>query len=122
VAYVSTEAGREDVYVQPFLPVQPARGRAQRERVSPDGGSRPRWRRDGREFYYIAADDTLMAVPVVASGRPGAAQSRPLFRLPPASVYDVSLDGERFLVTKIVKSSAELPVTVVVNWQALLRR
>ena len=121
VAYVSTEAGREDVYVQPFLPVEPARGRAQRERVSPDGGSQPRWRRDGREFYYIAADNTLMAVPVGASGRPGAAQARPLFRLPPASAYDVSLDGERFLGTKIVKSSAELPITVVVNWQMLLK-
>jgi Tol biopolymer transport system component len=119
VAYVSTEAGRADVYVQPFLPTEPARGRAQRERVSPDGGTQPRWRRDGREFYYVATDDALMAAPVAASGRPGTAHS--LFRLPPASAYDVSHDGEHFLVTKIVKSSAELPITVVVNWQMLLQ-
>jgi hypothetical protein len=64
----------------------------------------------------------LMAVPVAADGRPATAQARPLFHLPPGSAYDVPLDGEHFLVTKIVQSSAELPITVVSNWQMLLRK
>src|SRR5262249_30692539 len=58
LAYISNASGNWDVYVQPF----PSRDR--KWRVSPDGGSRPRWRRDGKELYYVGLDQKLMSVAV----------------------------------------------------------
>jgi Tol biopolymer transport system component len=61
LAYTSNESGTWDVYVQPF----PALDR--KWRVSPDGGSRPAWRRDGRELFYTAPDQRLMAISITTS-------------------------------------------------------
>src|SRR5207245_9450570 len=55
VAYQSNESGQHEVYVQPFS------GGGPRVQVSTNGGSQPRWRRDGRELFYIALDGRLMA-------------------------------------------------------------
>jgi Tol biopolymer transport system component len=58
VAYSSNESGRFEVYLQAFP--------APREKllVSPDGGVQPRWRKDGRELFYIGGDERLVTVPV----------------------------------------------------------
>jgi Tol biopolymer transport system component len=123
IAYVSNESGSFEVYVQSF----PARGRKQR--VSTSGGFQPRWRRDGRELYYLTPDRRLMAV-AVSDGdtlRLGAPQL--LFEAPvsnPASgfalrSYDVSADGQRFIVSRVLPSDTE-SLTVVLNWTAALQR
>ncbi len=61
IAYASDESGKFEVYVRPF-PTQPS---AQSTTISIAGGMQPEWRRDGKELYYIAAGNTLTAVPVV---------------------------------------------------------
>jgi hypothetical protein len=63
VAYVSTETGSPEVYVQPFPPP------GARTQVSIGGGSRPRWRRDSGELFYAALDNRLMVVPITTNGK-----------------------------------------------------
>jgi WD40 repeat protein len=101
VAFSSTEGGQAEVYVSAF----PPNGR--HWRISADGGTQARWRRDGKEIFYVAPDRTLMAVSVVISRREfSAAEYRPLFRMEyPYGTYhafDVTADGQRFLVNTIV--------------------
>ena len=69
IAYQSNESGRFEIYVQPFP--GPARKWGP---ISTNGGAQVRWRRDGKELFYIALDDRLMAVPIQLdknSGRRG---------------------------------------------------
>ena len=105
VAFSSTEGGQAEVYVSAF----PPNGR--HWRISADGGSQARWRRDGREIFYVAPDRTLMAVSVVVSRREFAVHEyRPLFRMAyPYGAYhafDVTADGQRFLVNTVVVNPA----------------
>ena len=118
IAYTSFESNRMEVYVRAF----PA-GAGQWQ-VSTSGGGDPRWRRDGKELFYIAANGILMTV-AVESGRvftPGIPQ--PLFDTKinhlwddARNHYDVSLDGQRFLVATPIDNLGSLPLTVVVNWK-----
>lgn len=108
IAFNSTESGRTEVYVTPF----PALGR--KLRVSNGGGFQARWRRDGRELFYLAADGTLTAAPLNRQGsgfEVGAAE--PLFRVefPHANfrAYDVAPDGKRFLVNTLVSRFNGIP-------------
>jgi hypothetical protein len=88
----------------------------------------PRWRHDGKELYYIAADSTLMAVPMSASGRaPEIGVPLAVFRphilyggaLPVgiAWQYDVAPDG-RFLTNVTVDDAVMAPITVIQHWSA----
>ncbi len=119
VAYASDESGRSEVYVQPFQ--RPGETR----RISAAGGSLPRWRRDGRELFYIGPDGQLMAVPMRlgASLEPGTPAV--LFTLAANPVvrthYDVSHDGQRFLVVSPEPGAVSAP-TVVLNWTADMPR
>jgi Tol biopolymer transport system component len=127
LAYISNESGRYEVYIQSF---PKAGGKWQ---VSTGGGLQPRWRRDGKELYYIAPDQKLMAVPIRGeTGRGDSALevSQPLalfqtqmfeagaFVLSDRQQYDVTADGQRFLINTPVEGSASAPLTVVLNWPA----
>jgi dipeptidyl aminopeptidase/acylaminoacyl peptidase len=101
IAYSSTESGDVEVYVAPF----PATGR--KLRISKDGGSQARWRRDGRELYFLSPDRELMAVAVEVKGSEfGAGAPQRLFdiRLPYGQyhAFDVTADGQKFLVNTLV--------------------
>jgi dipeptidyl aminopeptidase/acylaminoacyl peptidase len=123
VAYSSDEQGQFDV----FVATVPQSGALWQ--ISTGGGTMPRWRRDGRELYFRANDGTLMAV-AFGSG-PGTAAieqraaPRPLFPgIPspgnsPIFTYDATEDGQRFLVAT-ARKGAQLPITVLVNWQTAL--
>jgi dipeptidyl aminopeptidase/acylaminoacyl peptidase len=119
LAYGSDESGVENVYVQTF----PASGA--KWQASSAGGSSPRWRRDGKELYYLSPDKRLMAVPITmfqGGLQPGIPQ--PLFavRLPPFSLnasareYDVSADGKRFLVNVPADDAITSPITLILGW------
>ena len=127
VVYDSNESGRFEVSVQPFP------GPGGKFQVSAGGGVPPRWRRDGRELFYIAPDGAVMVAPVRASGdgqtfEPG--EPIRLFRVPiylggapPDNVkhqYDVTPDGQRFLINVTTEEASAAPITVVLNWQAAL--
>ncbi len=124
LAYSSDETNRDEIYVQTFP--QPG-GKWQ---VSTNGGRLPRWSRDGKELFFIGADRKLMVVQVKSDlGREGASFEvgvpQPLFdtRLGynEGLWYDVSDDG-RFLLPVPVEHAADGLVTVVLNWQAGLKK
>jgi eukaryotic-like serine/threonine-protein kinase len=124
VAYRSAESGSSEIYVRPF----PASSGG-KWMVSKGGGSQPRWRRDGKELFYVSPDGTLMSVDVTASPafRPGVPRS--LFQTNMRSStnlfrYDVTADGQRFLINASTAATAasSAPITVVFNWQAGLRK
>ena len=119
VAYTSNESGLSEIYVIPFPP-SPSGGRWL---VSKGGGVMPRWRRDGKELFYISPDSQMTAVdvttdPVFKSGEPHAlfqtdiADTR--IRTGPMS-WDIAPDG-RFLI--ITETSTDASITVVLNWRA----
>ncbi len=113
-AYVSDESGRSEIWMTPF----PVGGT--RVRVSSAGGFQPRWRRDGRELYFLSPAGQLMLVPVDADGRTGA--PAPLFDARGWSDFDVMDNGTRFvaLIREVV--GAEQPLTVLVNWGQVIGR
>ena len=81
--------------------------------VSKAGGTEPRWRRDGRELFYLAPSDKMMAVDVTTGPPFKAGMPTPLFQTPPGVIVgDVAADGTRFLLTQ----SGAAPFTVVLNW------
>jgi Tol biopolymer transport system component len=120
VAYVSNETGAAEVYVTRFP------GPSGKWPVSSGGGSYPRWRADGRELYFVSRDNTLMAATVNGQGQDFVVGTlRALFNLRPNAgrdPYDVSADGERFLVNTVVETAPPPPITLVVNWPAALRQ
>jgi Tol biopolymer transport system component len=122
VAYTSRESGSWQVYVQPY---GRAGGKAQ---ISTDGGTEAVWARDGRELFY-RSDDKMMAVSVRSGGSFVAERARLLFegryaRGPVAGFtnFDVSRDGQRFLMIKTEQSSAPTQLNVVLNWFEELKR
>jgi eukaryotic-like serine/threonine-protein kinase len=119
VAYASNESGQFEVSVRAF----PGTGPDVKRQVSVGGGSRPRWRRDGRELFYVAPNRSVMAVPMRIG--PGLDVGRPaaLFQVEaPLGRYDVAPDGNRFLINVGVTDEGSMPFTVVVNWPASLKR
>ena len=120
VAYISNESGQSEVYVIPFP--RPANGG--RWMVSRGGGVQPRWRRDGKELFYISPDWTLMAVPVSTSPVFHAGTPHALFntdmvdtgiRTGPLS-WDIAPDGKRFLIITD-KSQDTSSLNVILNWR-----
>ncbi len=121
IAFNSDESGRWEVYVARFPDL------TERRQVSIAGGVQPRWRRDGRELYYLSLDGSVMAAdvnpatPAALVGAPRALFSTHLSPSPNVPQYDVTADGERFLVLEPARSGGE-PVTFVLNWASGLSR
>jgi len=128
IAYASDESGRSEIYIQAF-PAPPNGG--SKTVISRDGGSQPRWRRDGKELFYSSPDGKLMAVDVTEGPTFKASVPRTLFQVPIAQIghnegglqvlgWDVAPDGNRFLIDTATTSSES--VTVVLNWAAELEK
>jgi Tol biopolymer transport system component/predicted Ser/Thr protein kinase len=120
VAYQSDESGPFEVYIDAFP--QP-RGK---KRISTAGGTYPLWGPEGRELFYVSPDSKVMVVDLKVTAdsvKPSA--PRELFPLPAVdmgySAYDVTPDGQRFLVLATPEHGASQPLTVIVNWPALLK-
>jgi hypothetical protein len=117
VAYQSDKTGRYDVYISAF-----PEPRAEFQ-ISTAGGQYPQWAPGGRELFYVAPDNKLMAVDLTMADRVHASTPRVLFTLPIIDngwpPYD-TIDGQRFLVRAVPQQAP--PLTVIVNWPALLKR
>ena len=119
VAYVSSESGRNEIYVRPF----PEGGG--KWQVSINGGTQPRWRRDGRELFYVE-EDQLMAVSVSTAQGFSPGTPKLLFRDRWLRIgsgkqqYDVSAAGRRFVLREAVEGASDKPpaIRVVQNWFA----
>jgi serine/threonine protein kinase len=117
IAYDSNQSGRVEVYVQPFP------GPGAPLLISTNGGAQARWRRDGKELFYMALDNRLMAVPITLAAT-GAAVEAPVPLFPVRMIgpvqgdtkYMVASDGQRFLMDT-VREEATSPITVILNWK-----
>jgi eukaryotic-like serine/threonine-protein kinase len=119
IAYSSDESGRHEIYIQPHPPTMAKR------RVSREGGHFPRWRRDGKELYWLEDDGTLVAAEVSLGSMLRSGIPKPLFETGITGIserYAVSHDGERFLVPMPMEPTQSRPATVVWNWLAGAKR
>ena len=125
-AFDSTDSGQREVYVQPLAPAG-----GPKQRVSVGGGQMPAWNRNGSELFYAARDGMLMSVALRPSGgRLEIAEPQPLFLLQLGMggepqfhrhPYDVSSDGQRFLVIRRAPDADAEGAVVVTNWTAALK-
>jgi Tol biopolymer transport system component len=130
LAYVSDESGRNEIYVRPFS--MDANAPGGKWPVSNGGGADPRWRRDGQELFFLAADGKLMAAKVKGGAGAGFSTDVPesLFEVPPffsrvangSFRYAIAGDGNRFLVLMGQKNAVQPPLTVVTNWESAVKR
>ncbi|MBS1804747.1 MAG: serine/threonine-protein kinase [Acidobacteria bacterium] len=123
VVYSSDLSGQSEIYVTPFS--RPG----ERHRISTNGGGRPRWRRDGKELYYVALDGKLMATETriselnLEAGPPQALLTITGYSPFAAGYpYDVSEDGQRILTSIPVGGAATQPVTLVQNFTGALKK
>lgn len=127
LAYVSDESGNYEIYVRPFT----ADGKLgdDKKRVSINGGYQPVWNPNGKELFYRSADDHMMTVPISRKGEQlelGAPQA--LFQAKGLShygishEYDVSPDGQKFLIGVALNDTHNPAPTVILNWQAALKK
>jgi eukaryotic-like serine/threonine-protein kinase len=117
IAYQSDESGRDEIYIRPFP------GPGGKWQVSTAGGTRPRWRADGKELFFVGAD-RLMSAQIslgISTVQVGAVQS--WFDIDfvgsgsnARDLYDVTRDGQRFLVELYQGNEISIPLTLVVNW------
>lgn len=120
LAYASAEEERREIWVQPFP------GGPESQRIFVGDGFDPSWRQDGKELYYLSLDGSVMSVPVASEAPLKLGPPVALFRtaLPEANValhlYAAAPDGQRFLVSEPTQTAP--PITIVVNWQALVRQ
>jgi len=121
VAYSSDLSGQSEIYVTPFSRPK------ERHQISTNGGGRPRWRRDGKELYYIAPDAKLMATETRISEKSvEAGPTHALLTITGSTAggypYEVSADGQRILTSIPVGDGAIQPVTLVQNWTSALKK
>jgi hypothetical protein len=118
MAYASDESGQAQVYIQAV----PQNGT--RVQVSTGGGSQPRWRGDGKELFYISADEKMMAAPIqvsnvsIEAGPPKALFEGAPETTPETFKYQPTADGQRFLMIVPSNEGASPRLTVVLNWRA----
>jgi Tol biopolymer transport system component len=123
LAYYSNESGRFEIYVQPYP------GPGGKWQISTEGGTEPVWNPNGRELFYRSGDK-MMAVDISTQAGFAAGKPRMLFEgryetAPfPIANYDVSPDGQRFLMLKAIKQAQTAPtqINVVLNWFEELKR
>jgi len=125
LAYVSDESGRREIYVQPYP------GPGGKWQISADGGTEPAWNRNGRELFYRNGDKMMVVEittqPGFVAGKPRMLFEGPYMQVPsPQTInaYDVSPDGQRFLMVKESEQAQTAPtqVNVVLNWFEELKR
>ncbi len=128
IAYESDQSGRREVFAQPFPKA------TTKWQISTDGGRYVRWSSKGDEIFYFRDNGTLMSAPVRVEGDALVVGTlQPLFKADPIfsghrgsnldMPYDVTADGQRFIVNERVAPTAQQsPISVVVNWTSLLKK
>ena len=118
LAYMSTESGRSEVYVQRYL------GAGEKWQISTEGGGWPRWAPNSRELFYLQ-DDKMMAVPISIEPEFSAGKPKVLFEgrfLTGYGSYDVAPDGQKFLMVQEEREPGSQKIHVVLNWFEELKR
>jgi len=121
-SYTSDESGKDEAYVRPFDP-QTGTSPGGQWMVSKGGGVSPHWRADGKEMFYVAPDGAMMSVEIdMKNGfQPGVPKQ--LFKLPgEIRFWDVTRDGQKFLIPVPVAAADSSPYNVIVNWTSTLKK
>jgi eukaryotic-like serine/threonine-protein kinase len=124
IAFSANDTGRHEIYIQRFQGGDSPKLVGERRRVSHAGGNFPRWRRDGKELFFLSPDRQIMAVAVKPGIETDFGPPAALFRLPISNPtlspaprpYEVSPNGQKFFAA--IPKGASQPLQVVVNWQA----
>ncbi len=123
LAYISDESGTFQVFVRSFP--DPTQAKYQ---VSADGGGYPRWRGDGGELYFVSARNRVTAIGVTHGSGLSFGKPVDLFDLGDVSVvtavrspFDVSADGQRFIIVRPMTGAGGVSLTIAVNWMAGLK-
>jgi hypothetical protein len=119
IAYESSESGQREVYVRPFRdPGAPMP-------ISIGGGTQPRWRRDGKELFYLGLDRWMMAVPIAWGSDGRSVEAGEPLRLFETKIgnglvdqrqYEVAPDGQRFLID-VPLDEVLSPLILIQNWR-----
>jgi Tol biopolymer transport system component len=122
LAYASRQTGNLELYVAAFPP-----SNSGKHRISQNGGHTPRWRRDGKELFFLAADSGLMSVDLSRPARQPYPAPTLLFHPVPrlataAAVFDASPDGQRFLLVDGQNRTGESEIEMILNWPSLLHQ
>ncbi len=134
VVYATSASGDSQIFVRSSPQEVGGTASAKKFQISTAGGTFPKWRSDGKEIFYVSLDGKMMAAPVESSAgvfRPGTpkalfdagslfAQSAGVAVDFPG--YDVTSDGQRFLLTTVAARTLDTPITVILNWTALLKK
>jgi Tol biopolymer transport system component len=120
IAFSSNKSGRREIYVRRF------EGKGPEVQISTTGGVQVRWRRDGNELFYLDPTGRLMAVDIQATaGVIVPSSPTPLFSIHAFgafesfnTAYDVSADGQRFLVLTSRDAMATAPIKLILDWKA----
>jgi hypothetical protein len=119
IAYASNESGQFEIYAARFP------GGGGKRQISVAGGYTPRWRRDGKEMFYVAADGKLTTVAVTLKADTlDVGEVKPLFGPVEGSLiyrYDISPDGQRILIVPR-RQGSPAGVTIVQNWTGALKK
>jgi Tol biopolymer transport system component len=118
IAYSSNESGNWEIYVSPFPSAD------NKWQISRGGGKEPRWRRDGKELFFLSAEGKMIAVPVKLSANFEAGAPLTLFQTHTRQSisaldrvsYDVAADGQQFLIDTKVDEPNAIPVSIILNW------
>ncbi len=127
LAYAADDTGKYEIYVQAFTDGKLG---SDRKIISTTGGNMPVWRKDGGEIYFISGDGQMMVSSVKTAGSglefgtPKALFKTKMLALGGATAheFDVSPDGQRFLIGTLVGDSKPPPPTVIMNWPALVKK
>jgi Tol biopolymer transport system component len=128
VAYGSNESGNYEIYLQAFVPGAAASASGGKWQISTNGGIAPSWQSDGRELYYVSADNKLMAIEVTPGAEVKFGIPQSLFSLGSARAvtlntgYTLTRDGQRFLFVTNAEEASVPPFTVVLNWMAEVKK
>ena len=125
IAYQSNKTGQNEIYVRPFP------GPGADVGVSTEGGAQAHWNANGKELFYIGADDRLMAVPIrlVPGATPEIGSAVALFATRVGSTatnvykqqYVVASDGQSFVLNSTIGDANASPISVILNWNPATR-
>jgi Tol biopolymer transport system component len=122
IAYHSNESGRNEIYIRPFP------GPGGKFQVSTTGGTRPEWRGDGKELFFMASNFQIMGADIrLGNTSLEVGSVKPLFEFRNVTgggrdLYDVTSDGQRFLIESAPGDQISSPITVVINWPAEIEK
>ena len=121
-SYTSDESGRDEAYVRPFDP-QTGTTSGGLWMISKKGGVSPHWRSDGKEMFYMMPQGALMSVDIDMKDGFQPGTPKQLFKLPgEARFWDVTRDGQKFLIPVAATSGSSAPYNVIVNWTSTMKK